>query len=75
MIVLDLAQVGMGNGPGTEALCRDLAITFPDVEIVAGGGVRGMEDLQSLKACGVRAVLVASALHDGRLHREQLAEL
>jgi len=44
-----------------------LATTFPGVEISAGGGVRGVEDLSRLRDGGVQNVLVASALHDGRL--------
>jgi phosphoribosylformimino-5-aminoimidazole carboxamide ribotide isomerase len=73
LIVLDLARVGSGAGPGTEDLCEELARTYPDVEIVTGGGVREIADLRRLERIGVRAVLVASALHDGRLRPEDLA--
>jgi len=38
-----------------------------------GGGVRGAEDLRSVAASGCDAVLVASALHDGRLTAADLA--
>ena len=75
MIVLDLARVGVGSGTGTEELCRQLAATYRDVEVIAGGGVRDAADLRRLKEWGVRAALVASALHDGRLSREDLAAL
>ena len=44
------------------------------VEVIAGGGVRGMEDLYRLQGIGVGGVLVASALHDGRICPEQLAD-
>jgi phosphoribosylformimino-5-aminoimidazole carboxamide ribotide isomerase len=67
LLVLDLANVGGGVGTGTETLCARLAAAFPQVEVSAGGGVRGAEDLRRLKECGVRAALVASALHDGAL--------
>lgn len=67
MIVLDLARVGVSAGIGTEQLCRDLAVAHPDVEIIAGGGVRDASDLARLGSLGVRGALVASALHDGRL--------
>ncbi len=73
LLVLDLARVGVGGGTGTEALCARLAATFPEVEVSAGGGVRGLADLQRLAAAGVRAALVASALHDGTLTRADLA--
>jgi phosphoribosylformimino-5-aminoimidazole carboxamide ribotide isomerase len=69
LIVLDLARVGGGTGTGTDELCRELASTYPQVEVIAGGGIAGPEDLRQLKACGVKGVLVASALHDGRIGR------
>jgi phosphoribosylformimino-5-aminoimidazole carboxamide ribotide isomerase len=75
LIVLDLARVGLGTGLGTEDLCRRLAKEHPEVEITAGGGIRGAEDLRRLAECGVHSVLVASALHDGRLRPEDWREL
>jgi phosphoribosylformimino-5-aminoimidazole carboxamide ribotide isomerase len=67
MIVLDLTAVGMGQGAGTEPLCRTIRGLAPELELIAGGGVRGPADLRSLAAAGCDAALVASALHDGRL--------
>jgi phosphoribosylformimino-5-aminoimidazole carboxamide ribotide isomerase len=75
VLVLDLARVGVGGGPGGVELCRRLAAEFPHLEISAGGGVRNRADLELLRAAGAQAVLVASALHDGRLRREDLAGL
>ena len=75
LIVLDLARVGVGEGIGTEVLCERLARAYPEVEVIAGGGVRDLADLRRLKGCGVRGVLVASALHDGRLSRADLEGL
>jgi phosphoribosylformimino-5-aminoimidazole carboxamide ribotide isomerase len=67
LIVLDLARVGVGQGAGTEQLCRALRNYSPDIELTAGGGVRGPKDLESLAQSGCDSALVASALHDGRL--------
>ena len=72
LLVLDLARVGLGAGVGTSELCAHLSAAAPDVEISAGGGVRDRADLETLRFCGVRRVLVASALHDGRLTRADL---
>ena len=74
LIVLDLAQVGMSQGVGTESLCRCLRQLDGGIEIIAGGGVRGAEDLKSLAAAGCDGALVASALHDERLTPELLSE-
>lgn len=70
LIVLDLAHVGGGQGTGLETLCQQLKTRYPTLELIAGGGVRGPEDLRRLEAAGCDAALVASALHDGRLRRE-----
>jgi phosphoribosylformimino-5-aminoimidazole carboxamide ribotide isomerase len=75
MILLDLASVGMGQGVGTEPLCRQLRSFDPQLEIIAGGGVRGWDDLRSLEHAGCNAALVASALHDGRLPLRECAAL
>lgn len=73
MIVLDLADVGMGRGTGTLDLVRRLRTTHPRLEIIAGGGVRSVDDLHSLSDAGCSAALVASALHDGRLRADEIA--
>jgi phosphoribosylformimino-5-aminoimidazole carboxamide ribotide isomerase len=74
VIVLDLARVGVSGGTGTEELCRRLAGHWSRLELVAGGGVRHRDDLARLRACGVHAVLAASALHAGRLRPEDWLE-
>ncbi len=75
MLVLDLARVGEGTGTGSEELCAEIVRSSPQVELSVGGGVRGWEDLARLRDGGVRAVLLASALHDGRVTREELDRL
>ena len=75
LLVLDLARVGVGSGTGTEDLCGRLTTTFPEVEVSAGGGVRGLADVVRLRDAGIRVALVASALHDGSLRREDLEGL
>jgi phosphoribosylformimino-5-aminoimidazole carboxamide ribotide isomerase len=67
LLVLDLARVGMGGGTGTRDFCARLCAAHPEVEVSAGGGVRGRRDLEELRDAGVGVALVASALHDGRL--------
>ena len=75
LIVLDLADVGSGQGTSTLALVREIHRQFPNLEIIAGGGVRSASDLQQLEDAGASAALVASALHDGRLTPADLRSL
>jgi phosphoribosylformimino-5-aminoimidazole carboxamide ribotide isomerase len=67
IIILDLGRVGTGRGLGTLDLLRDVVRTYPRIEWVAGGGVSGRADVESLSRAGVSAVLVGSAIHDGRM--------
>jgi len=66
MILMTLDRVGTAGGPDLEAL--DTLIKRSDGRAVfAAGGVRGEDDLARLQSMGVGGVLVATALHDGRL--------
>ena len=72
MLVLDLAAVGVNRGTPTAELCGRLRTAFPSLEISTGGGIRGVDDLRKLQQAGIDHVLVASALHDGRLTPDDL---
>ena len=75
MIVLDLAHVGTGSGPGTVPLCCQILDRHPTVELICGGGVRDVADLHRLGTTPIAGVLVATALHQGRITRADLEEL
>jgi len=64
VIVLDLARVGTGAGPDV-ALIAKIHAAFPELELLAGGGVRDAADLRALEAAGGAGALVATALHRG----------
>jgi phosphoribosylformimino-5-aminoimidazole carboxamide ribotide isomerase len=73
-IVLDLARVGSGAGPDI-ALIRGLHGRFPELELLAGGGVRGAADLRALGGAGAAGALVATALHSGAIGAGELRAL
>lgn len=68
IIVLDLARVGTGAGLDL-SLIATVRAAAPDVMLLAGGGVRGEQDLERLTAIGCDGALVATAVHQGRLSR------
>jgi HisA/HisF family protein len=71
VVVMSLTRVGAKSGPDFETLAT-IAKRAGAREIYAAGGTRGADDLRSLAAIGVAGVLVASALHDGRLNPGRL---
>ncbi len=75
IIVLDLAQVGTGEGVSTLPLCRQVTAEAPGVQITTGGGVATRNDLAVLAEAGVDVALVASALHDGSIRPSDLEEI
>jgi phosphoribosylformimino-5-aminoimidazole carboxamide ribotide isomerase len=75
LIVLDLADVGTAGGTRTLELCRQIRKIVPFKQLIAGGGVRGIDDLKALADVGCDAALVASALHDGRLTKEEIRQI
>lgn len=72
VIAMNLDRVGSGEGPDT-ALLGQLRAVAPERQIIAAGGVRDARDLEALATSGVAAVLIATALHDGRLDSRSLA--
>jgi phosphoribosylformimino-5-aminoimidazole carboxamide ribotide isomerase len=74
VIVLDLARVGSGAGPDV-GLIAELHDAFPQLELLAGGGVRDADDLRALDGAGAAGALVATALHRGVIGPRELAAL
>jgi phosphoribosylformimino-5-aminoimidazole carboxamide ribotide isomerase len=66
IIVLDLSRVGSGSGFDLSLIER-IRRTVPAVTLLAGGGVRGPEDLARLADAGCDGALVGTALLAGRL--------
>ncbi|MGO9134302.1 MAG: HisA/HisF-related TIM barrel protein [Methylovirgula sp.] len=74
LIVMTLARVGSNAGPDFARL-RSIIARAGKRRVYAAGGLRDANDLAALAAIGVAGVLVASALHDGRLDAKALAAL
>ncbi len=74
LIVMTLARVGGHAGPDFDRLLDIQAKSAGRHAIYAAGGLRGPEDLRLLEKAGLAGVLVASALHDGRLDARHLRD-
>ncbi|MDQ0509780.1 HisA/HisF-related TIM barrel protein [Ancylobacter amanitiformis] len=71
VIVMTLARVGAGEGPDYARLGAILS-RAGGRQVYAAGGVRHTDDLARLADLGCAGVLLASALHDGRLARREI---
>ena len=73
LIVLDLAAVGTGHGVPTLELCQQIKSTLPGITLISGGGVSSAQCVVQAARAGLDGLLIASALHDGRLTKKDLA--
>ena len=69
----DIGTDGMLTGPNIE-LYKKILLTFPQLNLIASGGVSCMEDLHELKQIGVDGVIVGKAIYEGRIKLEELSK-
>jgi phosphoribosylformimino-5-aminoimidazole carboxamide ribotide isomerase len=74
IIIMSLPRVGSQLGPDIAKLTA-FRKQYPQHNIIAAGGVRDTEDLKRLNQLGIRHVLVASALHNGKISLGAIASL
>ncbi len=65
IILLDIARVG--SGEGVDFALLEAAATESRHQVIVGGGVRDMEDLDRISAAGGAGAIIASAVHSGRI--------
>ena len=63
-LVTSITKDGTLSGPDFETLKE--ACEYPDVEVIAAGGIGGLNDLVALKRVGVEGAVIGKALYEGR---------
>ena len=66
IVIIDIARVGTPGGPDMSTIRSTLSVV-PDIPVLAGGGVRNLEDIYEVASAGCEGVLVATSLQDGTL--------
>lgn len=69
----DISTDGMLQGPNAE-LYKKLLNRFPEIKLIASGGVSGMTDLEALKKIKVDGVIIGKAIYEGRIEIGTLAK-
>jgi len=72
VILLDVGRVG--SGAGVDVPFVTSAVSTSEHDIIVGGGVRSVEDLELLEKCGASGAIVASAVHDGHIPADMLRD-
>lgn len=74
VLCTDITRDGTLEGPSLE-LYRKILQRFPDLYLIASGGVSGVGDIRELDSAGVPAVVFGKAFYEGRISKEELRNL
>jgi phosphoribosylformimino-5-aminoimidazole carboxamide ribotide isomerase len=69
----DIAKDGLLQGPSIE-LYKKIISQFPEINLIASGGVTTLEDLTLLKEAGCKGAIVGKAIYEGRITMEELRQ-
>jgi phosphoribosylformimino-5-aminoimidazole carboxamide ribotide isomerase len=69
-ICTDISKDGMLEGPSTD-LYRDI-LAKTSTQLVASGGISGIEDVYKMKEIGCSGTIIGKAIYEGRISLKQL---
>lgn len=69
----DVSRDGVLEGPAF-SFYEDIIARFPDLKVLASGGVRGVDDIKKLNELGVFAVIFGKAYYEGILKLKDLEQ-
>jgi phosphoribosylformimino-5-aminoimidazole carboxamide ribotide isomerase len=73
VLCTDVSKDGMLQGASIE-LYTEIVETFPELKIIASGGVSCLHDLKELKSIGCYAAIVGKAIYEGKIDLKELQE-
>lgn len=73
VICTDISKDGMLQGPSIE-LYKKILEQFPDLYLIASGGVSSLDDIARLQDAGVPAVITGKAIYEGRITMADLTQ-
>lgn len=71
VISTDIATDGMLEGPSV-GLYKEMKSSFPNLNVIASGGVASVADLDQLIEVGVEGVIIGKAIYEGRITLKEL---
>jgi phosphoribosylformimino-5-aminoimidazole carboxamide ribotide isomerase len=74
VICTDIDCDGMLQGPSIQ-LYKEILQQYPDLYLIASGGVSNMDDIYALQEAAVPAVIFGKALYEGKISLKELEKL
>lgn len=74
IISTDISRDGMLTGPSI-SLYKNILHSFPNVYLIASGGVSSMSDILELQDADIPAVITGKAIYEGRITMKEIADV
>ena len=71
VLCTEISKDGTLQGPATE-LYQQVMKEYPRLHLIASGGVSSMDDIKTLDAAGIPAVVFGKAIYEGRINLKEL---
>ena len=72
VICTDIAKDGMLQGTSVD-LYKEIIMQFPELFLIASGGVSAMSDIFALDEAGIPAVIFGKAIYEGKISLQEIA--
>lgn len=74
VLCTDISKDGMLAGPATE-LYKQVMARFPNLHLIASGGVSSIDDITALDQAGISAVVFGKAIYEGKIDLKSLVKV
>ncbi len=71
VLCTEISKDGTLAGPAIE-LYQSMMAAYPELHLIASGGVASIEDIQALDAAGIPAVVFGKAIYEGKINLNEL---
>jgi phosphoribosylformimino-5-aminoimidazole carboxamide ribotide isomerase len=72
VISTDIARDGMLTGPSID-LYKEIMAQFPNLGLIASGGIATMKDIYELDEMGISGVITGKAIYEGRISMKEIS--
>jgi len=71
VLCTEISKDGTLQGPAID-LYRQVMDTYPELHLIASGGVSSLTDIQALDKAGIPAVVFGKAIYEGKINLKEL---
>ena len=71
VLCTEISKDGTLSGPAT-LLYKEVMAVYPNLYLIASGGVSSMDDIKALNAAGIPSVVFGKAIYEGKINLKEL---